>query len=84
MKVMFWNVQRLGERSPADKQRIIANIIEHTFINYEIGLVVLCEVTSNSIIKAVVEELIDDGYSKPSIFKRTTSWKVQKIAYKSA
>lgn len=60
MRILFWNVQRLGRTTPAGKIDFISAVIDRAEVQYgQIDHVVFCEVTGTAMIRGqpVVREL---------------------------
>ncbi|MCC4633306.1 MULTISPECIES: endonuclease/exonuclease/phosphatase family protein [Xanthomonas] len=47
MRILFWNVQRLGTGTPGSKQKIMEQVVAEAFHLHNAEFAVLCEVTSD-------------------------------------
>ncbi len=75
MKVGFWNVQRLGGSSPEEKKSLVANVIDKFFDELDVELMVLCEITSDTVVNSSSENehKIEKIVHRPRRTNRRTS-----------
>ena len=48
MKLLFWNVQRLGRSTPNLRGGVVEGVVAHAFQDHHVDLVVLCEMSGST------------------------------------